>query len=74
MRIENEPQPEDGEIEPAVVFPGQGPAGGLRQTFGSPAVAEAPAPQAAAQPADPEENARALREALLNLQRMSGAA
>lgn len=58
VRIENEPQPEDGTIEPAVVFPGE-------------ARAEA---GPVASPASALENERALREALLNLQRMSGVA
>jgi hypothetical protein len=58
VRIENEPQPEDGTIEPAVVFPGE-----ARADAGS-----------AASPASALENERALREALLSLQRMSGVA
>lgn len=58
VRIENEPQPEVGGIEPAVVFPGE-----ARAETG-----------AAAPRVSSEENERALREALLGLQRMSGAA
>lgn len=57
VRIEDEPQPDDGMVEPAVVFPGEG-----REEAGSSLRTSA------------EENERALREALLSLQRMSGAA
>ncbi|MXO70353.1 hypothetical protein [Alteraurantiacibacter buctensis] len=57
VRIEDEPQPEEGAIEPAVVFPGAG-----REDAATSSRASA------------EENERALREALLSLQRMSGAA
>lgn len=58
VRIENEPQPEDGAIEPAVVFPGE-----VRADVDT-----------GAQRASAEENERALREALLGLQRMNSVA
>ncbi len=74
VRIENEPQPEEGMVEPAVVFPGEAAFAAPADTGVSPFARPAPAtagdgetpPRASA-----EENERALREALLNLQRMS---
>lgn len=64
VRIENEPQPDADAVEPAVVFPGENPF-----TAVAAAAQFASAPQ---QPrANADENERALREALLNLQRMS---
>ncbi|MEO5706800.1 MAG: hypothetical protein ABIT10_03250 [Alteraurantiacibacter sp.] len=71
VRIENEPQPEDGAVEPAVVFPGESPfAKPFAKSFEHPAAgasaAVAPPPRV-----NTDENERALREALLNLQRMS---
>ncbi|MES2700983.1 MAG: hypothetical protein V4647_15335 [Pseudomonadota bacterium] len=64
VRIENEPQPEDGAVEPAVVFPGENP-------FAAPEAAAHVAPAAQQPRVNADENERALREALLNLQRMS---
>jgi hypothetical protein len=69
VRIEDEPQPEDGHVEPAVVFPGEK----TRMQPPAASVSFAPDGQPAAR-VDAEENEKALREALLNLQRMSGAA
>ncbi len=69
VRIEDEPEA-DHIGEPAVVFPAQAPAA-APQTFDQAAFA---APSAAARPLNTEEHERALREALLSLQRMSGAA
>jgi len=75
IRIE-EPAPLSAEIEPVVIFPGKEPVSG-NAPFARPSGA------AAAQPAnpgddrnqrDPEETDRALRTALANIQRMSGAA
>ncbi len=60
VRIEDEPEAKVEGDEPAVIFPGES---GKKK-------ADKPAPVAV----DSEENERALREALLNLQRMSGAA
>jgi hypothetical protein len=66
VRIEDEPESTDAVGQTAVVFPAEAPAPSAQ-------VAQfAPAPAAA--PLDNEENERALREALLSLQRMSGAA
>ncbi len=62
VRIEDEPGAEDGIVEPAVVFPSEA------QRFDRPAARPSPA----SAPVDAEENERALREALLNLQRMGG--
>jgi hypothetical protein len=82
----DEPEAEDEDVEPAVVFPGQeapvgeaaAPANAGRpfdaptQSGNQPAPSTAPArPRAVA---DPAETDRALRSALANLQRMSGAA
>jgi hypothetical protein len=82
----DEPEVEDEEIEPAVVFPGQEasvgeaaapvsaarPFDAPRQAGNQPAPSTAPArPRAVT---DPAETDRALRSALANLQRMSGAA
>lgn len=81
IRIE-EPEAEQGEIEPVVIFPGQmvrppaEEAAPFRR-FDAPANAEQGQPVAADQSApavDREEAERALRMALANLQRMSGAA
>jgi hypothetical protein len=66
VRIENEPQPEEEGFEPAVVFPGEAQAKTGADTGA--------ATGAAAPHVSSEENERALREALLGLQRMSGAA
>ncbi len=66
VRIEDEPEPEEGAVEPAVVFPN------ATRPFDRPASQESEAMQAD-NPLDTEENERALREALLNLQRMRGA-
>lgn len=96
VRIEDEPQPEAGHVEPAVVFPGtetrlepqaatsvpsSGHAlddlpplnglGAVRRSFDRPTgMADGEAPVRG----NADENEKALREALLNLQRMSGAA
>ena len=66
VRIEDEPQAEAGSVEPAVQFPNQqAPAA---RAFDPPADGERPA---RAQPAPSNDDSdRALREALLNLQRM----
>jgi len=71
VRIEDEPQDVSGDFEPAVVFPN---AGGEAATPGQSAKPTQFASERQAAKLDPEENERALREALLNLQRMSGAA
>jgi hypothetical protein len=78
VRVE-EPEDAIAAIEPVVIFPGQmaaAPAAPLRP-FDAPATAiqGAPVAQATALPAvDPAEAERALRLALANLQRISGAA
>ena len=85
VRIE-EPEAENAATEPVVIFPGQmtrpitqvssNDAGSFRR-FDSPASAEQGQPIAANQAlseVDSEEAQRALRSALANLQRMSGAA
>jgi len=66
VRIEDEPEAADGEIEPAVIFPSAQRA--IDRPAESPNASALPEPQM-----DGEENERALREALLNLQRMRGA-
>ena len=84
FRIE---EPQSDEIEPVVIFPGQGartaseapnPLGGsLNARFARPGTAavgsDAPATGEPASQADPEETDRALRAALASLQRISGA-
>lgn len=83
VRIEDEPDPEEGSYHPAVIFPGEGSALAKSATseaappqrpFDAPAGAARPASSASSAKLDPQESDRALREALLNLQRMSGAA
>lgn len=69
VRIEDEPEA-DHIGEPAVVFPAQAPAAVPQPIEQAPFTA----PPAAARPLNTEEHERALREALLSLQRMSGAA
>lgn len=75
VRIEDEPQSVLGDTQPAVVFPSQESTAAAMpatpQTAGRIAAAE---PEPVRPAIDPEEQARALREALLNLQRVSGAA
>lgn len=66
VRIEDEPESTDAVGQTAVVFPAEAPAP-------SAPIAQFTPAQVAA-PLDNEENERALREALLSLQRMSGAA
>lgn len=81
VRIE-EPETETAEIEPVVIFPGQMTRPTLEEAapfrrFDAPANAEQGQPVAAGQvgpTVDREEAERALRMALANLQRMSGAA
>jgi hypothetical protein len=75
VRIE-EPEPEEGAIEPAVVFPGETPGEAATaapkpeaRPFDAPANTAAPRSRP-----DPGETERALRSALATLQRMSGAA
>ena len=76
VRIEDEPLPAMDEVEPAVVFPAEAmrtahePA---HEPAHQPAPFEPPPFQAQAR-INSEEHERALRDALLNLQRMSGAA
>jgi hypothetical protein len=65
VRIE-EPASPSGEIEPVVIFPGKEPGATLQPAANVQAVASAQR--------DPDETDRALRTALANLQRMSGAA
>ncbi len=81
IRVEA-PEPESGAIEPVVIFPGQnaaaaGPADAPRR-FDVPspvaAIADGAAPRSHGYQHDSEETQRALRAALANLQRMSGAA
>jgi hypothetical protein len=72
VRIE-EPANPSGEIEPVVVFPGKEPVSGGEGPFARPSsVSSGQAGERALQ--DPEETDRALRTALANIQRMSGAA
>jgi hypothetical protein len=85
VRID-EPEPSDEAIEPAVVFPGQEhraadpePVAEVAEPAARPfdaphQPAPSTAPARAARAADPAETERALRSALANLQRMSGAA
>jgi hypothetical protein len=89
VRVE-EPEEEDDEIEPAVVFPGQepavmgeavseepeaAPATNVARPFDAPhQPAPSTAPFRARMTPDPVETERALRSALANLQRMSGTA
>jgi hypothetical protein len=73
VRIE-EPAPASTEIEPVVVFPSQEPKTG-EGPFSRPTdERRAPSVDHAASRPDPEETDRALRTALANIQRMSGAA
>ncbi len=77
VRIEDEPEASDSVTQPAVVFPGEAPPVSASvsapvSTFGA-APFETPAFQPQAR-VNSEEHERALRDALLNLQRMSGAA
>jgi len=65
VRIE-EPASPSGEIEPVVIFPGKEPGATMQPAANVQAVASAQR--------DPDETDRALRTALANLQRMSGAA
>ncbi|MGB3165347.1 MAG: hypothetical protein WBA68_01065, partial [Alteraurantiacibacter sp.] len=58
VRVE---EPETASVEPAVQFPGQH---GAARAF------DPPAGQSPARPASNDDNERALREALVNLQRM----
>lgn len=71
VRIEDEPEAGDAIGQSAVVFPAEAPMPVPSPTAGSVPTQWASQPAA---PVDSEENERALREALLNLQRMSGAA
>jgi hypothetical protein len=80
VRIEDEPQPEDGHVEPTVVFPGerarmqpQAVSAGFTPGDLPPSDGQANPDQTAVR-INAEENEKALREALLNLQRMSGTA
>lgn len=76
VRIE-EPEPEDGTIEPAVVFPGETAAPEEAAASEKPEARPFDSPgigKPARTKADPEETERALRSALATLQRMSGAA
>lgn len=71
VRIEDEPEagaPDDA--QPAVVFPAEAPAATTRLALAK----GEPQPSAPLSAAEQEAQDRALREALLNLQRMSGAA
>jgi hypothetical protein len=68
VRIEDEPEA-DHIGEPAVVFPSEAPTVAPQSGY-----AEFAAQTASARPLNTEEHERALREALLSLQRMSGAA
>jgi hypothetical protein len=77
----DEPETGDEEIEPAVVFPGQEPGGEAAPAANPARPFDAPhqaapntAPVRPRVVADPAETDRALRAALANLQRMSGAA
>lgn len=76
VRID-EPEPEPNSAEPAVLFPGQEERKAARpapipRAFDPPAGDADQAPQANARPQPSnDDNERALREALLNLQRMS---
>ncbi len=75
VRIE-EPSPVSREIEQVVIFPGKEPVSG-EGPFARPSVAfAAPAADQGGErrAQDPEETERALRTALANIQRMSGAA
>lgn len=75
IRID-EPAPVSNEIEPVVIFPGKEPVSGEAPftrpsaTFAAPAAEQGGERRAQ----DPEETERALRTALANIQRMSGAA
>lgn len=76
VRIE-EPEPEEGDAQPAVLFPNQearrpaGPAGAAARAFDPPAGEISAAAQRAERPRPSnDDNERALREALMNLQRM----
>ncbi len=75
VRIE-EPENPSAEIEPVVIFPGKEPHSGegpFARPFAAPGVQAAePAGERGAR--DPQETDRALRTALANIQRMSGAA
>lgn len=75
VRIE-EPEPSTGEIEPVVVFPSQMSASTPQtgETSGSADSNHTATPDSAAKDRDAEETERALRSALANIQRMSGAA
>lgn len=76
VRID-EPDDAAAPIEPVVIFPGQMASNGALRPFDAPATAAAAAPVAETQVApaiDPEEAQIALRSALANLQRISGAA
>ena len=80
VRIE---EPQSDEIEPVVIFPGQGarsvgealntPGAPFARPGAAPAVAEAFGAAEPAIQADPDETDRALRAALASLQRISGA-
>lgn len=76
VRIE-EPEDTVTAIEPVVIFPGQMASNSVLRPFDAPASASAAAPVAetlAAPTIDPAEAQIALRSALANLQRISGAA
>lgn len=88
VRIEDEPEVAEDDVQPAVVFPAEAAApvhSPAYASFSAPASAHAPG-HSVAQPAfeseayqtqarvHTEEHERALRDALLNLQRMSGTA
>jgi hypothetical protein len=71
IRIE-EPEPLSADVEPVVIFPGKEP-GASERPFSRPS--DPASGSAGERPAiDPEETERALRTALANIQRMSGAA
>lgn len=80
-RIEDEPQPTKGQVEPAVIFPDAETVGWPESPSDAISPADTRLPpipgnsaSAPPMPGNADDNERALREALLNLQRMSGAA